>query len=173
VERSSSIAILPSVTSSDRNTRCRTGSIVIVAHWEGVGKTSFPSCLNSLSQGHAPRLYGFCPANTRAAPATPTKIKMIAICEDSESAADRRWVSAGSSIKLRSPSRFAKRPQRLRALDEKDPNSCHSRMLRVRNERPSRHTADQRDELAAPGHGLPSQVPPAIIAGRNRRAQAV
>jgi hypothetical protein len=37
VTRSSSMAILPSVTSSERKPCCCTGSTVMVAHWAGVG----------------------------------------------------------------------------------------------------------------------------------------
>ena len=49
-------------------------------------------------------------------------------------------------------------------------------LLRARRQRPRRRrAAEQRDELGRlmPGMGAPSQVPPPMIAGRNRQAQAV
>ena len=63
-----------------------------------------------------------------------------------------------------------------------EPDHRHGRLLSARRNGPRRHrAAEQRHELAPPhaecrlmpGMGAPSQVPPPIIAARNRQAQAV
>ena len=46
--------------------------------------------------------------------------------------------------------RLAKRPQGLRATDEKEADAPHPLLLCARRERPYRRTTDYRDELAPP-----------------------
>src|SRR3981189_937739 len=69
-----------------------------LAHWGGVGKNKLPFLPVLAISGSRAAIVRILPANMKAAPATPTKIKMIAICVDSESATHRRGVSAGPSI---------------------------------------------------------------------------